>query len=324
MKRKFVVKRMSILRVLAITVAILLVFSACTTLTLNYLFIKSNYYRSVNNIFKFENVPNQIDVAIFGSSHAEYAFGYPNIPGKTVFNFSMASQIPYYDNQLAQEYRTHFSQNCVAVIVVSFFSLYFSLNMPGVRMPERYYRLLAPENVPHATLGESLKYKYFPLFSSNEGLKHCFEKRDKNLNYELPNYHMPEEKDFDRVAAERAFYHYASSGGVDKPIAAPENLSAYMNLIETFLALPQGKVVLLIPPYSRQYVDSFPVAFLESFYKEIDKILALYPDIAYFNYSRSEKYMDHWEWFVASDHLSDVAREQFVAEFFLGWQKHYC
>ena len=83
--------------------SVVILLTMVAILVLNNLYVRSDYWRSIDRIFRYEDIPDNIDLAIFGSSHGECTFGYEPIQEKTLFNFAGASQVPYYDYQYNEE-----------------------------------------------------------------------------------------------------------------------------------------------------------------------------------------------------------------------------
>ena len=72
-------------------------------LGMNQAYIHTNAFRTMNNIEKFENIPDNIEICNLGSSHGQNSFVYYVIE-EVGFNFALSSQDFYYDYQLLKKY----------------------------------------------------------------------------------------------------------------------------------------------------------------------------------------------------------------------------
>ena len=73
---------------------------------------------------RFLNVPDQIQISTFGSSHGECGFDYEDVTDKICFNFSLTAQFPSYDYRLMRYYGDKLAAGGTAYLVVSYFSLF--------------------------------------------------------------------------------------------------------------------------------------------------------------------------------------------------------
>ena len=110
---------------------------------LNFLYVRTEAYRTMNDMEKFYNVPDNLEIVNVGSSHGLYAFDYSELSLKG-FNFALNSQNLFYDFQLLKQYQNHMIRGTTIVLIsVSFFSLSFDLaDAELMKRDQRYYRIL--------------------------------------------------------------------------------------------------------------------------------------------------------------------------------------
>lgn len=108
-------------------------------------------------------MPESIDIAVFGPSHGRAAFlYYPE--DVTFFNFSLGSQTPQYDRNLMREYQKRFSPNAVVVLTVTYLSPFWS-DPEAIFLAKqaRYYHILSPGNIEHVDYAQWGLERFFPV-----------------------------------------------------------------------------------------------------------------------------------------------------------------
>ena len=102
-----------------------------------------------SNYRKFENVPYDIEICNFGSSHGSNDYFYDKFQTKyTCFNFALPSQSLDYDYRIFEHYKEHISENAIIFITISYMSLYGideSLYDDFRSKNKRYYHFLPKE-----------------------------------------------------------------------------------------------------------------------------------------------------------------------------------
>ncbi len=128
---------------------------------LNLRYVRSDYFYSRELFMHFEDVPRDIEVARFGSSHGQYAVDFSQLTGRTGFNFGVPGQTPNVDKLMFESYMNHFSDDCVVIISLSYFSLY--LNFEGTYTAQKplYYRYLNITKLPEYSGYAMPEFIYF-------------------------------------------------------------------------------------------------------------------------------------------------------------------
>ncbi len=129
------------------------------------------------NVFNF--IPDEIQIANFGSSHGQCAFDWnplSNERGLQTFNFALTSQSYEYDYALLNMHKDDFTEGSVVFIPVSYFSFNREATNPNdiEAISIRYYRLLSPRYNPNYSLYKDLVAVRFPVLSAGEELFNLF------------------------------------------------------------------------------------------------------------------------------------------------------
>ena len=92
------------------------------------------------------NVPDEIQICNFGSSHGYYGFNYDDVMEKyTCFNFALPSQSLRYDYKILEQFRHKICKDAIVFIVLSHFSFFGKPEVQGADFASknrRYYRFL--------------------------------------------------------------------------------------------------------------------------------------------------------------------------------------
>ena len=115
----------------------------------------------------YHDMPAQIDVAVFGASHAH--LGFRAAPkGKSFFNFALSAQTPLDDYMQMREFSGHIVSGALVILTVSYPSLYWPERDSNFeRLQNRYYRILSPENtIDYDPLADFL-HQHFALIAED-------------------------------------------------------------------------------------------------------------------------------------------------------------
>ena len=136
---------------------------AVIILVLNALYI----YKSENDIGAFANdVPDDIQICNFGSSHGLYGFNYEDVKNYTCFNFALSAQRLTYDYRILQNYKDKIKKGATAFIVLSTFSLF---GVPDTEREDfeaqntRYYKFLPSNFIAKYEMKTYFFVNYLPI-----------------------------------------------------------------------------------------------------------------------------------------------------------------
>ena len=299
--RKFLIRIMIYTAVLA---AIVLTVNAC----------------SISILTTGVNVPENIQICNFGSSHGHEGYNYEDFAERYVCsNFGLSSQSLAYDYRILQFYRDKLLPDAVVFITMSYFSLFGKPEVQGedfISKNKRYYKFLPQELIMQYDLMTDIYVNYFPCLSP-EGLamlvKNIFS-RKKAVNLFRDNFN-PNDEGWDRVTtpqdaaidAPKAYGRHIvpqfdSSGRRIRRQEAFEALYGMIDLCHELGARP----ILVTVPYTHDYTDYIrknDPEFFTDFYAVIDEIRHN-TGIEYHDYAFDERFRNDYSLFINSDHLN--------------------
>lgn len=221
---------------------------------------RTNTYRNLerkDGTDVFREMPESIDIAVFGASHGREDFKFPP-EGKTLFNFSMSLQSPVYDLRLMREYQDRIRPGALVVIAVSpIFPFYVPPEKQAEEQRPRYYRVLSPQNIPDVDLWLYLRQRLSPLltedfsdilaaFLEGEPLEPAIDEKSGH------NQITPDEAEARKPNVFELQIAYVQ----DFPEANPDLTEAYREMLA--LCREKGwRAVLAAPPYLEEYTGCF-------------------------------------------------------------------
>lgn len=293
----------------------LLVF--CLVMAAVVLVVNENYLtiRSTNDTDKFDNVPDEIQICNFGSSHGLNDFHYERIEEEYVcFNFALSSQSLDYDYRIMQYYQDKISKDAIVFITISYFSFYGideTLMDNFLSKNKRYYRFLPEEYIKDYDLKTYIYEVRLPALTAYENLFTSF--FGKTTDFE--EIETAKEKNLEKYA-KAAYQRHLVTGRLDENgnrILNEEHMKSLYGMIT--LCKEKGAIpVLVTTPYLREYTDEVMKSapeFLNGFYKIIDNVVSLF-DIRYIDYSFDERFIDRYDLFTDVDHLNDLGALEFM------------
>ncbi len=278
--------------------------------------LNQDYAREEAQTLQFKYIPDSIDVACFGSSHAGNGFQSPRYHDGTLFNFYMSMQSPIMDHLLYAHFRDHLAENAIVIIDLSYFSLY-SNNTHSVNHYKRYCTFISVRELPNASaklyrLFRIIDFDFNPIISCVLGKTAELEPFQTTTTSER---FTAEELENIGSGLASAFIDMSGDQTID-----PEIDSALREMLED--CLQQGyRPVLVTTPYQHQLNDAIPDAFLARFRADCESYATEY-NIPYLDYSHDTRFADAPHLFVDSDHLTSDGSEAFMKIFFQDLQAY--
>ena len=286
-----------------------------------------------NDEYKFQNVPDGIQVCNFGSSHGRDAFDYSAWKDMyTTFNFALVMQTASYDYRILQQYIGNLEEGGVVFIPVSYFTFgWDEESKEDFRSKnERYYSFLEPQYIKDYDMVTDIGIRHFlPLLndpvSVMQEIRNALDRtrRDDGEKAEEEESGETEKgKDGDEAAeagevlqteAEDTEFDFLSHAETKRDIhrivdkngdllVRDEELDAIYGMIR--LCREHGiRPILITTPFRREYNDQFDEKYCSQFYEVIEKICRD-EDVEYHDYSHDERFTDNANYFRNSDHLS--------------------
>ncbi|MBD5148296.1 MAG: SGNH/GDSL hydrolase family protein [Oscillibacter sp.] len=270
----------------------------------------------VEDTVRFRDMPEEIDIAVVGTSHGEDAFQYPP-EGCSFFNFSLAAQTPQYDAAMLRQFGDRIPEGGLVVLTLSYMSPYWTCTEEAFesRQP-RYYRILSPENMVDGSLSRWVLTRAFPLLTLDppeivEALfgpppEHSVTREEVGLR-QLPQDTIPSEQ-------ERILRDHWTLIEPSYPEVNPVMWEAYHEMLD--LCARRGwQAVLATPPYPAEYSACFPEGFYEEFRAKAEELAEEY-GVPYLDYSHHPDYAASHQLFKNLDHLNFQGAERFDRQFF--------
>lgn len=270
--------------------------------------------KDIFGVYRFDDVPYNIQVANVGSSHAFYALDYSDYEENTTcFNFSMPTQYPSYDYRILEQYLDHLADGGVMILPISYFTLFNAgEDRAGFEEDNLYYYLfLNKEYIINYSILDSIKAKYFEVLRDRpddvisniiKGIKAHGEIVD---SYDVggPDY------DYQNDAVKAHDRHYYGDEHGRMTVVRSELDSVY-----DIIALCRERnirLILITTPYRREYNDLFDDDFYEQFYAAIDEIV-WNTGCEYYDYSHDARFQDSDRYMRNADHVSAEGSKVFT------------
>ncbi len=277
-----------------------------------------------DNIQKFFQMPAEIRLCNFGSSHGRDSFFYGELEEKGLqdycFNFALSSQSLSYDARLLQFYQERLSEGAVVFIPVSYFSLYGIPENESYNFADkntRYYSLLPSEYIKECSWTVALMVKYPVLLAGPQLLPRMVEavtereKAGSTAGINGTNAQAAAEY-AGIVVKNHLFFEKMDDGG--ERILNQEELDALYEMIA--LCRARGATPILITtPYLAEYNQEVGRAdpdFLESFHALIAQVQRE-TGAEYYDYSADERFCGEYSLFMNSDHLNRAGARLFTS-----------
>ena len=283
---------------------------------------QTNAYRNLERTEetdKFHELPNQVDIAVVGSSHGRDSFKCPP-EGAVMFNFSMSSQTPQYDLAMLRQFQDQIKPGALVVMTVSpMYPFFVQPEDDFTRRQPRYYRILSPENIVDVDLWYWLRIRYSPLLAVDlpQIAEAFFKSPDPILTVdqkygtlEFSPEDVPKEQERilrDHIAADITSF--------------PEESHVMMNAYREMLKLCQEndwQAVLVTPPYLTDYVscyDQYNPHFFAVLARLMDGLCQTY-GVEWLDYSHDPVFAERYDLYKNIDHLNLKGAAVFNRQFF--------
>lgn len=277
---------------------------------LNYRYKRSAYYRQMDGLFRYENIPYDLEIINLGSSEEAMDIDWRMISGYNSFNFALHGQCINMDRLVLDSYKEHLGEGCVVIIPASYFTPYYNDDI--MLNPGTYYRILDIEKIPECpeySIENLILYRWFPLLSSGKELREAF----SSMHYEELEYSEGGEQ----TGTEELMEEFSRKRGNEyytyriKPKVNPVCDMAYHSILQ-MCEENNWKPIIITCPLHESYDDCFPDDVKERFHSYIDALCIEYPDIIYLDYSKEEAFYRSFEHRHDGDHLDLSGRKIFT------------
>lgn len=278
-------------------------------IALNTAYINTDFYRSMNEWIKYENVPKAIDICNFGSSHAMRGIAYADSKGKVGFNFSLSSQPLKYDYALLQQYQANIKDGATVILQISPWSMYLTAENTLEKAVEPvYYHLLDTKFIPGFDYKKAIIYKWLPVLGAKENVYQVFEKPVPVQAAPLAVQSVPmSEDEWNAHSIARAAEHINLT---HEQVVNAECKAELQNML-LLLSAKHCKIAVVTVPYPGAYYNAFAPEFWNVFYQDIQDVIKDYPLAKMFKYADDERFADNIIFFADGDHLTGMGTNKF-------------
>lgn len=255
----------------------------------------------------FNDVPDNIQICNFGSSHGQCDFNYEDFDGKyTCFNFGMSGQTLLYDFRILQNFSGKFKKGATVFILLSHFSFFGpSEENDPVFLPtnRRYYKFLPPKFISHYDKKTDFYVNYMPaLITDNiaELLKTMFFQPD-----DLWNQTTNREKALKHAYPRCEHFITNRKDRNGRRLYKQDAIDALYGMIE-FCRKIGVTPILITTPNLREYDDAVrknDPDFFNDFYSFIDEVVRK-TGVKYYDYYSDERYINDYSLFRDNDHFN--------------------
>lgn len=288
-----------------------------------------------NNQLRFENVPTEINICCFGSSHAVFSYSFELFEEDyTCFNFGMVSQSLSYDLRLLKHYKENIAEGAIVYITLSYFSLFgqdeeyeddFEIKN------QRYYSILNPWEIKNYSISQDMMVGRLQAFGAGplqlyRVLTGNTVPAEAGTSFEARWNQRP---DVDLIKKEEVFYVVEEHVGASRRDAdgsliynetEQQALYEMIDLCREIGATP----ILVVTPYTVDYSqtieEQYP-AFLSEF-DEVVRMIAAEKEVAYYDYSADYRFREYslyfddpehiYLFYLNSDHMSKMGATEFT------------
>lgn len=261
---------------------------------------------------KYAAMPDKIDFAVFGSSHGRDAFQAANY-GENFFNFSMSSQTPQYDLMQLRQFGRRIQPGATVILTVSYMSpFWLDTQEQFEEKQERYYRILAPQNIVDCDFGHWVLDRWSPLLTTGlsdviSAFLHPAELRaDTNTIY---GYQVLTSD----VLADEALRIRENHLPIMEA-TMPDGNSVMLEAYREILSLCEKNgwhAVLVTPPYADAYTECFSQENLTCFRTLVSR-LSEESGVPWLDYSQDSRFSSDHTLFKNIDHLNLAGAEKFA------------
>lgn len=281
---------------------------------INARYVSTNHWKAENNVWKFNFVPEQIQLANFGSSHGEYGFFYDDFSQYRTFNFAVNSQRYFWDYGILQQYIDSFAPNAVVLLPISYFGIIGRAENYDDLRP-RYYRFLKKKYFDEWSIWDYIRYVSVPLLSAGKNIMKIFD------DIPAENIDVFNSRTIYMTEAELQDYCHKKHESWTNPEKEKGDEGYLQNLEEVCqlvkFCLDKGlKPVLVTTPITTVLNDIYKEQspnFFPTFYRFIADVQDQFPGVPYFDYSHDPEFSSNFELFADGDHLNVYGARQFTA-----------
>lgn len=284
---------------------------------INFIYVNRTKNSNIDNIKKFNIMPDQIQICNLGSSHGEYGYNYCDWDKKyKCFNFGLSSQSLSYDYRLLKYYGDHINKGTIVFITVSYFILFGKDETECAyfdSMNRRYYSILPDKLIKKYDFSTDVMINYFPSLSVLPTVM------IKSIISGPPFLDDRWKNNTDSIDlakdANSAFERHLLVDKLDSNGNRIENKKE-INALNDIIVFCQKKgaiPILITPPFLAEYTDLVKTdkTFYSDFYSIVHEI-SNRTGTDYYDFALDKRFANQHAWFMNADHLNEEGARNFV------------
>ena len=292
---------------------LLFIIAVVLVLVFNALYLRTNYWKSENNMNRFVDIPYNLELGNVGSSHTTYGIDWRAVPEIRAWNLALSSQPYFYDHAVLKNYIDHFSENAVVVICLSYFEIDRVPDYAPYRA--RYYRILPKDDLDSWSRKEDIVYRLVPFLSAgNNTIK---------IVHDIPPEQMSPYFNRGSYLEGNELYDYCVNKHESwtthpRPTTPQEDYAQNLEQVSAIIELCHAhrlRPVLITTPITdvlNAIYDEKTPEFFTTFRQFSADLCERYPDVPYFDYSHDETFSARHELFTDGDHLNNAGASLFT------------
>ncbi|MCM1287570.1 MAG: hypothetical protein NC240_04610 [Clostridium sp.] len=291
-------------------------------LIINQLYKGTTYYlNSISQIEKFNDVPNHIQLANTGSSHAKYALQYS--ADLNAFNFALQPQSLSYDLRIIKQYISKMQKGCKIALVITHFSFCF-VDYENDRANTKYYFFLDKQYILNYTALKKIIKLKFPLLDNPKNIRYIF----KDVSETVEDIVATEKRC--REEAQKRIEGWQKQFGMEKfdlksvtkDMAGSFEINVkVVNDMILFCKEHDLMPVIVIPPISEILKKMIPSDLLDiCLYDNINKANSM--NIPILDYSNDSRFVNY-DLYMNSDFLNEKGQKKFYNVFIKDMEDAY-
>ncbi len=284
---------------------------------LNILYKNTNYYKKqIEQIAKFKNIQDDLEIVNTGSSYAKYAFdySYTNLKG---FNFALQPQSLSYDFKILKQYSNKLKKDCVVLITIPNFVFCF-LDYKDENANNKYYHFLNSDNILNYNKFKYIMNVLFPVIKAKKNIRYIVKdiKLDDLYNQDenLMTKEQVEKDAISRIEGWKKQFDFSDELLVENMPKEFQNIfEKTIKLLKEMIDYCEEnnfKPVIIVPPISNVLNNLMSKELMQKvLFDNIDK--ANVKKIPVLNYLYDERFEDY-NLYLNSDFLNKTGREKFI------------
>ena len=293
----------------------------------NLIYVNTDYYRNLNGMDKYSNVPEHLDIVSFGASHSQASYLWGILPeGINAFSMALGGQSLMQDAAWLDYYSDRIDEDTIVIIDVMFNSLYGGESVDD----SKYYQILPAKYICGWNIEDAIRYAYVPILGNRQDGIEAIEmslfgrkekegdhfgetvkKATESVKSEVPT-DVIEGWTLDEMLTEGK--RRASVKMEESPyVQSGPQYEALEHMLEVCTD-KKCRVIVTTTPTTPYFYDGFDKEYLERFYTDLTGLCDKY-NVEYVDYTGDERFISDYRMWLDTDHLNGIGGEYFTKIF---------